>query len=346
MINKQYCSFSQSKGLLYSDWFDRILKKDFKPPIGVGVDLTDACNIHCVWCNAESYRSSNTLKTADVFAIVDSLAAWGVKSVCYAGGGEPSCHKDFGKILQYSAESGLEVGMSTNGVALKPEDIATIAKYCRFCGVSFDAGLKETWERIKGSNLYDRLIENCKSLATAALDTDLDLTFKMIIAEGNQYEILTACKLAKSLKFKNFFARPVAFENIPHQSKEITFDIAAITEQMSLIQKEETDDFKVFGNFGRVDKNLHKLHNYPKCRATPLFAMFCADGNCYLCIDYRERDYGLMCKHSEIREFWNTPAHHNLIEKIDLNNCPRCTFGNYNEQIDHYVKDTFFRWFP
>ena len=140
--------------------------------------------------------------------------------------------------------------------------------------------------------------------------------------------------------------RPVAFENIPGQEKDLSFDTAAIHEQIALCQDLESESFQVFLNFGRVTSDLHKVHRFTKCRASPLFAMFCADGYCYLCIDYRARPAWRLCEHLEIRKFWNSPEHHRLIDSIRIEDCPRCTFGNYNEQIEHYQKDTFFKWFP
>lgn len=346
MANKLYCSFGQTKGLLYSSWYDAILNRDFKPPVGAGIDLTNACNLKCVWCNSESFRSGNTLPTSHVKNIIDMLSSWGVKSVCYAGGGEPSLHPDFDKILEYTWRKGLDVGVSTNGTALREKDISAIINYCRFCGVSVDAGTKKTWEAVKGSDLFPELVETCSLLAHKARNTDLDLTFKMLISPENQYEIFPAAELAKCIGFKNFFMRPVAFENIPGQEKDLSFDTAAIHEQIALCQDLESESFQVFLNFGRVTSDLHKVHRFTKCRASPLFAMFCADGYCYLCIDYRSLPAWRLCEHLEIRKFWNSPEHHRLIDSIRIGDCPRCTFGNYNEQIEHYQKDTFFKWFP
>ena len=73
--------------------------------------------------------------------------------------------------------------------------------------------------------------------------------------------------------------------------------------------------------------------------------VLCADGYAYLCIDYRERSYGRLCKHEDLFTYWGSEEHKKLINSIDLNKCPRCACGNYNEQIESYAKDTMFRWF-
>ena len=117
-MNKQYSSFSQTKGMLWNEQFDGILQGKLLAPIGAVIDLTDRCNLGCLWCNSQGFRSKNILQTDHVKKIVDELADWGVRSVCYAGGGEPSLHPDFADIIRYSAEKGLQVGISTNGTKL------------------------------------------------------------------------------------------------------------------------------------------------------------------------------------------------------------------------------------
>jgi MoaA/NifB/PqqE/SkfB family radical SAM enzyme len=345
-MNKLYSSFSQTKGLLWHEWFDGIIQKNFLPPVGAVIDLTDNCQLNCSWCNAQAFRCGNTLETNHVKKIIDNLADWNVKSVCFAGGGEPSLHKDFAEIIKYSHMKGLEVGISTNGISLSTGDMETIAKFARFCGFSIDAGSENTWKHLKRSNCFNQMINNAKTLAKLAAETQLDFTYKMLLTPENQHEIWNACKLAREIGFKSFFVRPAAFQNIPGLNTDYKFDTNLIQEQLKKCQTLETEVFHVYGSFKRVDKNLCRILPFSSCLATPLVAVFCADGYCYLCIDYRQREYGKFCKHLELREFWNSPKHHKIIGQIDLTHCPRCAMGCYNEQIEAYQVDQMFKWFP
>ena len=347
-MNKLYSSFSQTKGLLWREWMDGILSGNFKPPVGAVIDLTDACNLKCGWCNAQGFRSANKLSTEHVKRIIDDLAAWGVKSVCYAGGGEPSLHEDFAQFIAYAKCKNLEVGISTNGIALTQIDIETISMCARFCGISIDSGSKETWMRIKGGSesQYAKLMENCGKLAAFARNTPLDLTYKFMLTPHNQHEILRAGKLARDLGFKSFFVRPAAFENVPGVNVDYKFNVRVIQEQLMRCLHLENETFKVYVSFRRVNAKLRKTLAFKRCLATPLMAVYCADGYAYLCIDYRERAYGLLCKHEDLRRLWGTAAHKELIAKINLDNCPRCAFAHYNEQIEAYAADAMFKWFP
>jgi MoaA/NifB/PqqE/SkfB family radical SAM enzyme len=345
-MDKQYSSFAQTKGLLWHENFDSILSGSFKPPIGAVVDLTDRCNLSCVHCNSQAYRSANILEKEHVKQVLEDLGNWGVKSVCFAGGGEPSLHPDFAEIIKYSIACGLQVGISTNGTALNQDTMETIAKHATFCGISVDAGTEKTWAATKKSNLWRVLIANAKYICDLARNTKLDLTYKFMLTPYNQYELLKACKLAKKLGFKNFFVRPASFENVPGLKETYQYQIDKIEKQLHKCFNLETDDFHVYSSFKRVDANLRKIAPFKKCLITPLIATFCADGYCYLCIDYRERSYGRLCKHLELRTFWGSAAHKKIIDEINLNNCPRCAFAHYNMQIEAYASDYMFRWFP
>lgn len=347
-MNKLYSSFSQTKGLLWRREYDAILKGDFLPPVGAVLDLTDKCNLACDWCNSAAFRKNNMLPLEHVKHIVDDLADWGARSLCFAGGGEGSLHPNYAEIIEYTIDAGLEVGISTNGVSLTEEALGVIAKKARFCGFSVDAGNSATWIRIKHGSLsnYSSMLRNAGILNEYARDSLLDSTFKVMLVPDNQYEVLQACVLAKSLGFKSFFVRPAAFENVPCVQGNFTFDVEAVSKQLDQCRVLESERFSVYSSFGRVMGDFHRKNDFNRCRCTPVIGVYCADGYCYLCIDMRERSYARMCKHLELRKFWNSPKHHKMIREIDLNKCPRCAFAYYNMQLEAYGKDFMYVNFP
>jgi MoaA/NifB/PqqE/SkfB family radical SAM enzyme len=349
-LNKQYSSFSQTKGLLWREWFDGILGGKLLPPVGCVVDLTNACNLGCGWCNARHFRSKETLNTEDVKALVDRIADWGCGSVCYAGGGEPTLHPDFAEIVKYSAEQGLEVGISTNGTLLSPEIIDSVVGNARFCGVSVDAGYGSTWCKIKHvarSELWNDLFRNMTNFAQAARGTGIDSTYKFMVVPENQDEIAVACRNAKFMGFKSFFVRPAAFEGVPSLSDRTEeFDVALIGSQVAACETIEDAGFRVYSSFGRVGKQMQKEQSFDRCRASPLIGVFCADGFAYLCIDSRGRPERRLCRNEELFKYWGSEAHLKRIAEVDLSECPRCAFGHYQEQLQAYAADYMYRWFP
>lgn len=330
------------KGMLWIENYKAVYNNTkFLPPIGIALDLTDKCNINCYWCNAKKFRSENTLTYEHVKNVINMLSKMGVKSICYAGGGEPTLHPDVSKIIRYTWLKNIEIGFSTNGVKLTDELIDTICKYVKFIGVSVDAATEETWRRTKGSKEYYKMIFNMKKLGEKIQHYPADYTYKFLLTLDNQYEILEACKLAKELKCKSFFIRPVNIEGY-----SLKFDIEAINKQLIECENLVTENFKLYTNFGRTDKQFNKKQNFTKCYANVLLPVFCADGYVYICPDHRQNEKYRLCKHLDLIKFWGSKQHRILIENIKPTECPRCTLGNYNQQAEAYFKDTIFKNFP
>lgn len=358
-------SFAQTKGLLWSDWYESIVKWEtgksdyLKPPVGAAIDLTTTCNLFCKHClGTHSRKLGLTLDTSEVIKIIDLLNDWGVKSVCFAGGGEPTIHKDFHEIISHAGASNMEVGMSTNGLMLKNDKVRnSIVKNARFCGVSVDAAKAETWGISKNVNpdLFYDLIKGCVKTINDIKGAEningipLDFVFKFLINFENQYEIYDACKLAKDIGFKTFFARPVAFEKTSAYGGDSggVFNIPIIKSQVKRCQGLISDDFKVYTSFNRVDSEFRRTFNFNKCHSTPLMITICADGYWYSCIDHRYHEGFRMCHWSKILDYWGGGEHRDFVNSIDLSKCSRCAGGNYNEQIEKcIIKDNLFKWFP
>ena len=75
-------------------------------PIAVEIDLTNRCNHQCVWCMFEGFKGRKpfSLEKSLVFDLLQELKTLGVKAVTYVGGGEPTLHRDFDEILEYTWE--------------------------------------------------------------------------------------------------------------------------------------------------------------------------------------------------------------------------------------------------
>ena len=58
---------------------------------------------------------SEKMPTETVLKALDSFRAIGVTGVEFTGGGEPSIHPDFKKIVRYAKDLGFSLGICTNG---------------------------------------------------------------------------------------------------------------------------------------------------------------------------------------------------------------------------------------
>lgn len=93
-------------------------------PITTHIMLTDVCNHTCAFCSVQK-RAGDSLLFTDIRDYVQILLKYGLKSVILSGGGNPilyRCKKsgaDFNDVVGALYNSGLEIGLITNGMPLK-----------------------------------------------------------------------------------------------------------------------------------------------------------------------------------------------------------------------------------
>ncbi len=357
-----YNPFNSMKVLVWRDQLEGIAKGEFLPPVTVDTDPTNKCNYNCIWCNAFDYMKGpkHTLPEKHLLKLADFYKEWGVKSTCVAGGGEPLLNPGLNAFLERLYENGVEAGVITNGSVMTDEHLDVIARTCRWCGFSIDAGIPETYAKVKGvhdKTFFNRVIENIKKLTKKIekLGTKCDIAYKYLLHPLNAGEIFQAAELAKSIGVKDFHLRPVGWDNLEiSKGKEpVSFYpfLDDIDKQISAAMSIENGHFRVFGVRHKFDPYLARKVNFSKCWATPLLATFGADGKCHLCFDMRGRKDLILCDHypdpREVLKVWGSEFHRGMIAKIDPRNCPRCTFGPYNEVVEQvFIEDGMCKNFP
>lgn len=81
----------------------------------VHIEISDQCNMKCSYCYNE--KEKKELSTHDWKFIIKSLVEYGVFQITF-GGGEPLMRDDWYQLAQHAVDSGLNIGMTTNGVLL------------------------------------------------------------------------------------------------------------------------------------------------------------------------------------------------------------------------------------
>ena len=167
-INK-YISFSndnpfgtQAKMLYHVDRINEYNKNNDTFPIFMEINLTDICNMKCVWCITEN-RKNFTLDYNLLKQFLSDFKENGGKAVTYSGGGEPTTYKYFLELLEFTHNLGLEIGLMTNG-NYKPEYNKTISKYCKWARFSLDTVNEENYFNWKKSRAVPTVVNNIKLL--------------------------------------------------------------------------------------------------------------------------------------------------------------------------------------
>lgn len=359
----KYNSFNSWKGLLYSKWYTAIAEweecKRAKPlpPIEVSLDPIHSCQLMCDHCNANRYLSGKTklamrrMPDDHLIRLVRWLGYWGVKGICFGGGGEPTLHTNLGNALIEAQMKGVESSIATNGIAFTPDLIRTAVFTCRWIGMSIDSATEKTYSIGRKANHFKKAVSNLEKLVKEAKKTkaNCDISFKFLIFDYNQHEIFKACQLAKKIGVKDFHARPADWRHQgmkAYQKKSLSYNLDAIQEQMNMCHEIEDDNFRVFTVTHKFNPDFTPKRNFTQCCATPICIQLCADGSIYLCPDTRHDKRFLLGKHypnpDNIGKLWGSPKHYDLVfNKKTAQMCSsRCTFSQYNEQCEKlFIED-------
>ena len=358
-----YNAFNSMKILMWREQLEGIAKQVFLPPVTVDTDPTNRCNYNCIWCNAFDFITSGrkyTLPEDHLLRLADFYREWGVYSTCIAGGGEPLMNPGLNSFLERLHQNGIEAGVITNGLLMTDKHIETIARTCRWCGISMDAGTPGTYAKVKGiknNKLFYKVVENIRKLTKKCeqYGSKCDVAYKFLLHPLNALEIFKAAELAKSIGVHDFHLRPVGWDNIAITKGRgpISFDnlLDDVNKQIEAAMSLEDKNFHFYGIRHKFNPQMKRKVNFSRCWAPPLLATFGADGKCHLCFDMRGRKDLILCSHypdpREILKVWGSQFHKDMIARIDPKTCPRCTFGPYNEIIEQvFIKDGMCRFFP
>ncbi|MCP4768828.1 MAG: heme d1 biosynthesis radical SAM protein NirJ [Gammaproteobacteria bacterium] len=166
-------------------------------------NLIRRCNLACKHCYATSadIDFDGELSTAEVFAVMDNLKAFGV-SVLILSGGEPLLRPDIFEISHRAREMGFYVGLSTNGTLIDASNIEAIKGVgYDYVGVSLD-GMRATHDRFRRKQgAFDESINGIRLCHEAGIKIGLRFT----LTQDNAAELPDLLQLMRDEDIDKFY---------------------------------------------------------------------------------------------------------------------------------------------
>lgn len=319
---------------------DNILHKHFPDltyPISVEMTLTNACNLNCVYCSDAMLRAkqgmTEQISLDDFKRLFADLARGGTKGVVIEGGGEPTLYSHFDEVVDYARNSGLAVGLITNGSIRLPK--TTLSKF-EWIRVSLDASTPSEYENLKGVNLYEKIIDNIAYYAKYCSTVGVGY----VVTSQNISQIETLVMRLRELKASYIQLRPVV------DCEELyPYDI-----DLSYLKFYMTKDFGVQVD-GMIENSISGNRALP-CYASSITSIISGDGSVYICGRLNIYDWlkpiGNIRKQS-FSEIWNGEERKRQLEMIADKKfcgeyCPQCRVTKFNVLFDklYAIKSTHF----
>ena len=338
-------AYNANKILKYLDRLEDFQRGNYVKPVIVDFDLTNICNHKCPRCSASANVDNATVSLDDAKRVVSEMKDAGMKSIIYAGGGEPSCNPDLEQIIKFTFEKGIRVAVNTNAQQLSDSLIKTIVNFCDWMRVSVDADGPEIFQQTHGMSgrAFSQVLDNIARLVKEKKESKSEIVIGTcyLIGPHTIPGIFNAAKLVKDLGVDNIRYRPFAkWENMTGFSNE---EIQAMQEELRKASELSDDNFEVSYPEDRCQTIVKgRAIDYPECYAVHVVTTVSADLKIYPCcrVKYREEFcFGDLNKQS-FQDIWFSENRIKAFKKIDIKrDCPNpCMYEKINE-IMYSIKE-------
>jgi GTP 3',8-cyclase len=311
-------------------------------PIYVEVGPTNGCNHRCIFCALDWMKHGvSYLKKDIMLSLLEDMSTKGVKSIMFAGEGEPFLHPDICLFINKAKKQGLDVSVTTNGVLFDKKKIEKCMSSLTWIRFSIDAGSAETYSKIHGTNKKDfkKLIENIKEAVKFKKKNRLKTTIgvQFLLMPQNFREASTFTKLFKEIGVDNVQIKP--YSQHPNSINRVPVNFIEVYDCLGdELKKQESNDFKVFfrrETMERIDKGI----NYPECYGLPFFALIDSRGDimpCNLFYNKKEFTYGNLYK-DNFSKIWAGKKRQIVLNKLKKKGCKDCRKGCRLDAINRYL---------
>lgn len=320
-----------------SEW----LKKGDCFPIYLEAGLTNACNNRCVFCALDFLKKEG--EYIDKKVMIESfknISESGVKSIMFAGEGEPLLHKEINLLVQKAKEVELDIAITTNGTLFNDDKIRNCLPNLSWIRFSIDSGSPENYSAVHGTsskNFYE-VIKNIEKSVDFKNKNNLDTTIgtQFLVTTKNIGEASKLAKILKNICADNLQIKP--YSHHPHSKNDLVVDNKIYNSLEKELTEFDSQHFKIIFRKKTIERIKEGI-NYPECYGSSFFSLIDSKGNvlpCNLFYNNEEFTYGNLYKNS-FQEIWEGKKRKEILEKLKKVGTKDCRMGCRLDPINRYL---------
>ena len=266
---------------LVADWLEADTwekAKKIYPPYWE-ITTSAACNHRCTFCSVDAIGYPAILMDAEILCPrMLEASVNGVRSVMFAGTGEPLLHKRINEIVECAHRVQLDVAFTTNGVLLNK--LGPIG-LCSWIKISLNAGTPESYAKIHQTDIGDwyKVWDGIKNAVKRKGNCTIGV--QCVVLPENFMEMGNLAYLARDAGADYFVMKPYSQGTFSIVQREVNYQ--EMHDELEAVRQFSTPTFQVIYRENAV-KQEGESHHYDRCRATPFFWVYSmANGDVFTC---------------------------------------------------------------
>lgn len=272
-------------------------------PVTIEWDLSNRCPYGCAGCHfghthtkgpltlgprvlpMAHDRGGDLADPALVCRALGEVAAAGVMSVVWTGGGEPTTHPDWHALMGDAHALGLEQGLYTMGSLISATQAADLRQWLSWVVISLDHADAETYAREKRTTTqnFRRACEAITALTGGAATVGVSF----LLHAGNYTQTAAMLALSRSLGATYTTFRPLV-ETAPNAPGVMLGDRAWVSDQIEALVALAAEPDVELDVQRFIDWRHWQDHGYTACQGPALNTTITPDGRLWVCPNRRE----------------------------------------------------------
>ncbi len=332
------------KLIFHVDRVNRWLNGENIYPVYAEISPSGACNHRCVYCALDFMEyKPRFLDTAMLKTRLEEMGRLGLKSIMFAGEGEPFLHPDMTGITAHAAACGIDTAFTTNAAVMTPQKAEQVLPHTAWIKASVNAATPATYAKVHGTRPED--FEKAVAHMTHAAKVRKEKGYKcalgmqMVLLPDNANEAVLLAETAKKAGMDYLVIKPYSQHPQSNTNEYKDVNYAAYEKLGAELERFNGNGFSVIFRSDTMRTWDAREKSYRRCQALPFWTYIDAGGNVWGCSMFLGREeflYGDINKLT-FREIWEGEKRRKSLEFVCGMDVNACRINCRMDKINSYL---------